>query len=183
MECRSRFPKLNDDAIGTRKPARRLECGDRKRLDQWRAIAPERAELLFRARTIEVHQVMEVAGREVREPLVEVEDADLVQHLQAVAARGALVAFNRSELGLRQVRLDLPPDLAIGSAEVPLDRVSKQMSENEDRLLRAQIVVDPDLGAIQIAGKRMRNVRDDDWQLVPLFKVFLDDVEDLAEPI
>src|SRR5258708_34894407 len=57
------------------------------------------------------------------------------------------------------------------------------MSENEDRLLRAQVVVDPDLGAIQIAGERVRDVRDDHRQLIPLFEMFLDDVEDLAEPI
>src|SRR5437016_5125453 len=57
------------------------------------------------------------------------------------------------------------------------------MSENEDRLLRAQVVVDPDLGAIQIAGERVRNISDDDWQLIPLFEIFLDDVEDFAEPV
>jgi hypothetical protein len=53
----------------------------------------------------------------------------------------------------------------------------------KNRLFRAQVEVDPDLRAIQIAGERVRNIRDDDRQFTPLLEMFLDVVEHLAEAI
>jgi len=57
------------------------------------------------------------------------------------------------------------------------------MGKDEHRLLRAQVIVNPNLRPIQIAGKRMRNIRDDHRQLIPILEIFLDDVEHLAEAI
>ncbi|MEO8453126.1 MAG: hypothetical protein ABI647_25270 [Gemmatimonadota bacterium] len=116
-----------------------------------------------------MHQIGDVAGREVSQPLIEIVDADFVKELERVTGGGLLVARERGKQLFGCIAHVEKAERAIGGAHVPLHGVPEQMDEDEQRILGVEVVVDEDRRAVEVAGERVRHVGDHDGKTVPPF--------------
>src|SRR5258708_3870431 len=151
----------------------RLERRNRLRLNQRRVLPPEVFELAFVACAIEVQQVGLVGGRVIGEPLVHVRDADLVKQRQPVPRSLAFISQHLGNKRLIHRRLILPAQIKRALIHVPLHRMAKQMSQQEQALLRRDGVVHVNLRAVQVAGERVRDVARDDGNAVVALQMLM----------
>src|SRR5262249_3017285 len=135
IDCRSYQIRLtgplNDRPLVARDPHRRLEFRNRERRHERRTVDPERPERALPAGLIEVAQVGGVTRREVRDPLIEVVDIDLVEQLERVPARLELVRGDLGELCFRPVIDFLERYFPPARTDIPLHGVPEQVDEDE----------------------------------------------------
>ena len=103
----------------------RRELRDGERGENGRPLLPERLGGALLARAVEVLQVGPVAGREVRQPSVEVVHAHLVEEGEPVARGVPLVGIHLHQVrrGVRSRRL--PPERPEVARQAPLDGVTE----------------------------------------------------------
>lgn len=106
--------------------------------------------------------------------MIGVEDAALVQQLQSIARRLALIGQQRRQerfLHRRPVRLTQREGLRVG---VPLHRMAEQVGQQEQTLLGRDGEIDMNLRAVEVADQGSGDVARHHAHLVPLFDPFRD---------
>src|SRR5947207_13304970 len=111
---------LNHDALVAREPARGTELRDWQRPQHRLAFLPEASKGPLLTRLVEVPQICEVAGCKVRDPLIQVAHAGIVEQLKAVAACFPFVSLQFGQFLLRWVLLHFVADLPGVLGQVPL---------------------------------------------------------------
>ncbi len=114
-----------------------------------------------------------IARRIVGKPLVNVCDADLVEHLEGIGRRLALVVEDGGNVFLLDRRLITGSHLERVRVDVPLGGVAEQVGREEESLFRIRAQIDVNLQAVQVTDERIGNIPDDDANAIDAFQAFL----------
>jgi hypothetical protein len=163
----------NHNPIHPERSSRRSELWNSFGLYQRRILPPESLGIPLLAAAIEMQQICPVAGAVIREPLIGVGDAALMEQCQPIAGRFSLVGDDRGNQRLVDRRLIAPANLEPVRVHIPLHRVSEKMSEKKKPQLRRDRVVDVNFEPIEISSERIGNVTRDHANSVNLLQSLL----------